>query len=301
MVSIREVGKNGKRYYYLEHSFRINGKVVKKEKYIGDRIPADIDRLKREFLNEVYNEKWYGLLDGIRTAYKKDMDSATRSEKEKETEGFMIKFTYDTQKIEGSTLNLKETANLLQHGITPSNRPFRDVKETEAHSEIFYSMLNCKKDLSLQLVLEWHYNLFKDTKKDIAGKTRTRQVGISGSKFIPPPPFEIRALLEDFFSWYNKNKKKIHPVELAALAHLKFVTIHPFIDGNGRLSRLIMNFVLDRLGYPMLNVQYKNRNGYYNALERAQVKKSDSVFVLWFFRRYIKEYARYIKKCHIPK
>ena len=156
-------------------------------------------------------------------------------------------------------------------------------------------MIKYKKDLTLQLVLEWHHSLFENTKKDIAGKIRTRQVWIYGSKFVPPSPAEVIPLLDDFLSWYNKNKMKMHPVELAAIAHLKFVTVHPFIDGNGRLSRLVMNFVLNRFGYPMLNISYENRVGYYNALERAQVKKTDSIFVLWFFRRYIKEYKRYLK------
>ncbi|MBU4493217.1 MAG: Fic family protein, partial [Nanoarchaeota archaeon] len=80
----------------------------------------------------------------------------------------------------------------------------------------------------------------------------------------------------------------------AALVHLKFVTIHPFSDGNGRISRLIMNFVLNRHGYPLLNISYEKRTGYYNALERAQIKKQDNIFVQWFFRRYVKEYKRYL-------
>ncbi len=295
MVEIRERKTGNNTYYYLEHSFRLNGKVVKKELYLGKQIPKNIESIKAKFLREVYNQKWYVLLDRIKANYKKDMRSATVSEKEKELETFMIKFTYDTQRIEGSTLNLKETANLLQHGITPSNRPSRDVKETEAHSKLFYEMLDHKKELNLQTVLDWHYLLFKDTKPDIAGKVRTRQVLIAATKFVPPNPAAVPAELNDFFKWYNKNKDKIHPVELAALVHLKFVTIHPFVDGNGRMSRLLMNFVLNRHGYPMLNIPYVNRAGYYTSLERAQVKRNDLVFVLWFFRRYEKEYGKYTK------
>jgi Fic family protein len=295
MVSIKERKRGNKRYYYLEHSFRLNGKIVKEEKYIGSSIPKDMDRIKGDFLSGIYSRKWYVVSDKIKANYKKDINAATVSEKEKEIEGFMIKFTYDTQKIEGSTLTLKETANLLQHGITPSHKPNSDVKEAEAHSKIFYKMLKQKKDLTMRLVLEWHYNLLAGTRNDIAGRIRTRQVWILGSKFVPPSPVEVVPLFEDFFSWYDKDNGKIHPVELAALVHLKFVTIHPFIDGNGRLSRLIMNFVLKRYGYPMLNISYKNRASYYNALERAQTKNADSIFISWFFRRYLKEYRRYLK------
>lgn len=293
MVEIRQrkIGENT--YYYLEHSFRLGGKVVKKELYLGKQIPKNINEVKEDFLFEVYNQKWYALFNKIKAGYERDLASAKPSEREKELEQFVIKFTYDTQRIEGSTLNLRETANLLQHGITPANKPSGDVHEAESHSKLFYEMLDSKKDLSLQMVLEWHYRLFKDTKADIAGKTRTRQVWIAGSKFIPPPPSEVSAELADFFKWYNRNKNKINPIELAALVHLKFVTIHPFSDGNGRISRLLMNFALHKHGYPMLNIPYTNRKGYYNALERAQTKKMGSIFVSWFFRSYEKTCKRY--------
>jgi len=99
---------------------------------------------------------------------------------------------------------------------------------------------------------------------------------------MPPFPSEIYPLLREFFRWYYKNKKKLHPVELAALVHLKFVTIHPFTDGNGRISRLMMNFILHKHGYPLLNIPYEKRAGYYNALERAQIKKMDGIFAMVF-------------------
>jgi Fic family protein len=87
----------------------------------------------------------------------------------------------------------------------------------------------------------------------------------------------------------------MHPLELAALAHLKFESIHPFGDGNGRIGRILMNFILNKNGYPMLDIKYEKRNSYYNALEMAQVKKDERKFVVWFFGRYIKENRRYLK------
>jgi len=191
-------------------------------------------------------------------------------------------------------LTLRETADLLERGITPREKPLRDVKEAEAHKEVFYEMLRYKKDLSLQIILYWHKKLFELSKPDIAGKIRNYQVKISGSRFIPPFPAEIYPLLREFFKWYNKNKNKLHPVELAALVHLKFVTIHPFADGNGRISRLMMNFVLNKHNYPMLNIPYEKRTSYYNALERAQLKNHDDIFIQWFFRRYTKEHKKYL-------
>jgi len=110
---------------------------------------------------------------------------------------------------------------------------------------------------------------------------------------VPPLAVEVEPMLSDFFKWYEKSRVKLHPAELAALVHLKFVTIHPFADGNGRISRLLMNFVLNKHGFPMLNIHYANRNSYYNALERAQVKENDSIFLNWFFKRYKKELERF--------
>ncbi len=134
------------------------------------------------------------------------------------------------------------------------------------------------KEITLSTVLYWHKQLFQDTKPDIAGKIRQHQVGISGSKFHPPYPIELDLLLRDFFDWYNQNKKKLHPVHLAGLVHLKFVTIHPFGDGNGRISRLLMNYVLHKNGYPMLIIPYSQRMSYYTALERSQLKKDEKIF-----------------------
>jgi len=93
----------------------------------------------------------------------------------------------------------------------------------------------------------------------------------------------------EFFKWYDRNKDKIHPVQLAGLVHLKLVTIHPFTDGNGRVSRLMMNFVLYKHGYPMFNITYEKRAGYYSALERSQTKKQEDIFLQWFFNRYLNE------------
>jgi Fic family protein len=288
-------------YYYLQHSIRKGPKVETKEIYLGSKIPKNIEEIKGKLLKSIYENGWYPLLDQIKERYSKEIKLMPKSSREKEMEIFVTRFTYDTQRIEGSRLTMKETANLLEKGITPKDRPLEDVKEAEAHKTLFYDEVlgYKKKAVSLNVILEWHMKLFHETKPDIAGKIRKHQTGISGSKFIPPLPVEVYPLLREFFSWYSRNKdndKLYHPVELAALIHLKFVTIHPFGDGNGRISRLMMNFVLNKKGYPMLDIPYSGRSSYYTALERAQVKKADSVFVQWFMRKYVKENDAYLDK-----
>ncbi|MFH1839782.1 MAG: Fic family protein [Nanoarchaeota archaeon] len=295
MVTIKKKHIGKQNYFYLEHTIRKGNKFQKKTKYLGKKQPENLELLKKQFLSEIYKEKYFPSLNKIKINYLKELKKTPKPAKEKQKEIFSTRFTYDTQRIEGSTLTLRETADLLEKGITPK-RPLQDVKEAENHQNLFYEILDYKKDLSLQIILHWHKKLFENTEKEaIAGKLRKHQVAISGSKFIPAFPAEIYPLLREFFSWYNKNKAKFHPVELAALVHLKFVTIHPFSDGNGRISRLMMSFVLNKHKYPLLNIHYENRTSYYNALERSQVKKDETIFLNWFFKRYLKEYKRFSK------
>jgi len=282
-----------KKYYYLEHSYREGAKVKKISRYLGIEIPKNIDDIKSEIFDEIYKKKWIKNLENIKKNFNKEFSSFPKLAKEKYYENFVVKFTYNSNKIEGSTLTLKETARLLEEGITPANKPIKDVKEAESHKKVFELMIKEKKDLSLGLVFKWHKELFQNIDDEIAGKIRKHPVGIAGSKFEPPMAMELDFLLEDFFNWYKKNKK-IHLVELAALVHLKFVTIHPFTDGNGRTSRLIMNFILHKNGFPMLNIDYSNRSSYYTALERSQTKEDDRIFVQYLIKRYLKEYKKYI-------
>src|SRR3989344_4363450 len=207
--------------------------IKKKELYLGTEIPKNIEEIKIKFTEEIYKERWSKTLEEIKKEYNKENRSIPESLTEKEIESFMIKFTYNTQRIEGSTLSLRETANLLEKGITPSEKPIKDVKEAEAHKNVFYNMLGYKKDLSLQICLLWNKLLLKETKPDRAGKIRNHHVAISQSKFIPPIPSELDFLLRDFFYWYKKNKNKLHPVVLAGLVHLRFVKNQVLVESEG--------------------------------------------------------------------
>jgi len=295
VVTVRKRTLRGGTYYYLEHTARVAGKVQKRELYLGSRMPRDIEERKRAFLAEVHKERWHPLLERIRAGYAADTRRTPRTGKERALDALAVRFTYNTQRIEGSTLTLRETADLLERGITPAGRPLRDVKEAEAHRALFLEVVRERGALTLAKVLAWHHRLFRETRPDIAGRVRQHQIAISGSRFLPPSPVEIDPLLREFFRWYARALGRTHPVELAALVHLRFVTIHPFTDGNGRLSRLLMNFVLHRHGYPMMVIQYTGRSPYYTALERAQVRGLEHVFVQWLLRAYVKEHRTLTK------
>ncbi len=294
MVSIAKRTVRGTTYYYLEHTMRAGTKFVRKSKYLGKEVPDDIERLQKEFLAELKKERWFEDFDSIRRSYAAEARSLPPSARDKLLREFSVRFTYDTQRIEGSTLSLRQTSQLLEEGISPSGKPVADVREAAAHQRVFLAMQKERSDLSLRLVLDWHWEVFKETKPDVAGKVRRHGVRIAGSRFVPPSPVELQPMLDEFFGWYRRGEAFLHPVELAALAHLRFVTIHPFADGNGRISRLIMNFALRRAGYPMFNIEARDRAAYYNALERSQLRSEEGIFAAWLFRRYKKEFARYV-------
>jgi Fic family protein len=146
--------------------------------------------------------------------------------------------------------------------------------------------------LELGRLLRWHKAIFGDTKPDIAGQLRTVQAWISGSKHVPPSPLEVKPLLVELLRRASRNRRGVHPVQLAAEFHLDFESVHPFVDGNGRIGRLAMNLLLARAGYPMVDIAYVKRKGYYRALEKSNLQASARPFLRWFFLRYSREHRR---------
>lgn len=294
MASIVKRRRNNRTFYYLQHKTR-NPK-RQREIYLGKEMPENIEQIKHDFLLGFYRKDWASKLEKIRKNYGKTRERIPTSARKKEVEEFSIRFTYNTQKIEGSTLTLRDTAGLVLDGITPSNRPASDVIETMVHQKLFLQIVQKRRGLSLETVLSWHRSLFGQTKPDIAGNVRRFEVRMGGSEFVPPKPEAVPILLRGFFVWYGENLRKMNPVELAALIHLKFATIHPFGDGNGRICRLMMNHVLNRFEYPMFDIEYADRRSYYAALERSNVESNDLVFLRWFMRRYIKTFSGFLKR-----
>ena len=283
----KRIGNND--FYYLRHHIKNR----EKENYLGKKIPENIEDVKKEFLMQFYRDEWFAKIKEIHSGFKRYKKTVPKTVLQNQIEDFGIVFTYNTQKIEGSTLTLQETANLLRFGITPGTKPKDHMIETELHKKIFDEMLTHKDKLSLSTVIYWHKKMFEKTKPDIAGKIRHYHVRVGQSKTKFPDPNVVPLMLKDFFRWYNKNKKILNPVELAARAHLRFVSIHPFGDGNGRVSRLVMNKILDEFGYPMLDIEYGKRSTYYSTLEKSQITNNDFYFVRWFMKRYIKIYHEF--------
>ena len=118
-----------------------------------------------------------------------------------------------------------------------------------------------------------HKIILKEISPSFAGKYRKREVRIKGSDFKLPSPEKIPQLMKNLIYWYKKNKRSLHPFELATIFSMKLVTIHPFVDGNGRCSRILMNFILEKFGYPWINIQFKNREDYLKSVRKANEEK----------------------------
>ena len=282
----RKIGK--KNYYYVEHSYKLGKKVKILSRYLGRKKPKNADEIKKGVEFEAMRKLWKNQLFSIKKSYVKELNNLPETAKRKKTESFMVDFIYNSDKIEGSKLTFKDTVGLFVHGTTPKNKPINDVKEAEGYKNAFYDMLEHKDKLTLNKILDWHKSIFKDSDPQTAGKIRLHKIMVTGSRVSFPHPESLNKLLKEFFSWYEENKKRYDPVEFAAIAHLKFVTIHPFSDGNGRISRLLANFVLNRNKYPMFNIKFGERRYYYSNLETSQLWNDEKHFIRFFVKKYIK-------------
>lgn len=289
MVSLVKRKKGNQYYYYLRHD---DGK-TQKEIYVGADIPKNIEQLKRQFYLDLLRQKWIGKLESIGTQYSKLTKEMTKPEKRNHLEVFSFDFTHDTNKIEGSTLTRQETHNLLRFHLTPRNKPEHDMIEANNHHQVFLQMLDTK-TLSQKTMLKMHNDIFSQTKPQFAGQIRHNRVYVTGSRATFPHHKFVPALLRQFFTWYRTTKPE-NPVEQAALAHFRFVSIHPFGDGNGRISRLIMNHVLLQHNYPLLNIKFSDKERYYLALEKGQTQLDETHFLKWFVSYYVAQNRKYLK------
>lgn len=189
-------------------------------------------------------------------------------------EQFQIEMTYNSNAIEGNTLTMQETFWVIQEGITIKGKPLKDHLEAKDHKEaleFLYDLIEKDKKITISehLIRELHNLVVNKTQSDIAGKYREGNVIITGSKHTPPDGFEVPIKMQELITWFSKNKNKYHVVELSALIHHKLVHIHPFEDGNGRVSRLVMNLLILKAGYPLAIILKNDRARYYRVLSEA--------------------------------
>ena len=190
-----------------------------------------------------------------------------------------IEYTYESNRIEGNTLTLQETALVVNEGVTISGKSMREHLEAINHAEaISYIKDIAKQDIEIseRTIKEIHALILHGIDRENAGRYRTVPVMISGSTHMPPQPYLIEKQMEDFILRFKQMKiEKVRPVLIAAYLHDELVRIHPFIDGNGRTSRLLMNLYLLRHGYVIITLKGSNdaKVNYYKALEKSHTEQ----------------------------
>ena len=211
------------------------------------------------------------------TAKKQELDKARPLPPElvkNLNEWFNIELTYTSNAIEGNTLSRAETALVVEKGITVEGKTLQEHLEAINHAEAlsFIETLVSKKraEITQNDILDIHRLILTRIDIDNAGRIRNVPVRIAGSRVVMPNALKVPELMEEFMGWLHSSYA-LHPVRIAAEAHYKLVTIHPFIDGNGRTARLLMNLLLMQEGYPPAIIQKEDRKRYINAIEKAQL------------------------------
>ncbi len=216
-------------------------------------------------------------------------------------EYYRIGLTYSSNALEGNSLTETETKVVLEDGITIGGKPVRDHSEALGHSEAYSKLYDCVKDKKIteEQVCEFHRLFYHRMDQEQAGIYRKENVIITGSEFIPPGADKIESLMKEFLNDLVALRQSSHPVEFAARLHLKFVSIHPFIDGNGRTARLLMNLSLMQDGYAITIIPPVVRADYIQAIKAAQVGAREEVSFINFISTMVFEsmndYRRLIK------
>jgi len=224
---------------------------------------------------------------------RQNLDNATIKEVLK------VEFLYESNRIEGNTLTLRETQLVINEGMTISGKSMREHLEAINHKEAILfieDLVTHKMELSEYVLKQIHGIVLYGIDRENAGVYRKLPLAIAGSKHLPPQPYLLQDLMEDYFRFYELHRNDLHPVILATEMHERLVSIHPFIDGNGRTSRLIMNLILLQHGFPLAIIggDYESRMAYYDALEKVQTEDDKQSFILLIAEKVLSGLDRYI-------
>jgi Fic family protein len=214
-------------------------------------------------------------------------------------EYYKIGLTYSSNALEGNTLSESETKIILEEGITIGGKPLKDHFEAVGHAEAYDFLFTLVKEKTVKEkeIQQLHKLIYFRIDEKNAGNYRTGKAILTGSKYPLPKPGDLSHLMKKLIPRLKKIREENHPVKAAALAHMEFVFIHPFIDGNGRTARLLMNLLLLQDGYNITIIPPITRREYIDSLEQAHIDESDFVhFIARMVRESQKDYLRLFLK-----
>jgi len=307
-IEIRKVGK--KKKYYLAHSFRYGKKIVKIRRYLGSYLSKKkLQELRKraealileqvKSYKEIRDPLKYALsTEELNQLQNLDIKDAIQVHhlSEKDWLDFAEKFTYDTNAIEGSTITYTQVKDIVEKQKWPKYSSKEEISETYGVVGAINYIRKTKEHISIKLIKEIHRIVFKNS-KPFAGKLRARgvEVGVVDREgrmsHQGAPSTKVARLLKDLVEWYHKNKKEYLTLALAAVVHNQFEEIHPFQDGNGRVGRILLNNILIKHNLPPVNIQLKNREEYYAALQEYHKKGNIRPMI----ELILKEYKSYKK------
>jgi Fic family protein len=283
MAYVETLKQGKKEYYYLTKNIRISPDKWKKVRiFIGDKKPSkeaiskyakEVEAKAKPFAKQsgylYLSEHDAETLQDLKESYAVWFKKTPKSVEEKLNEDFVIRFTYNSNAIEGNRLTLRQTALILKDKVIPSGVRAQDYNEAINGKECLAYIKEYTENLNTTFLEKINGILTKNTGVVYGGRIRFFDVQIFGSNHIPPKYTEVKKHMANLFKWYSANKNKLHPFELAALVHAKLTWIHPFEDGNGRTARAVMNFILMKKGFPMFFIPFEKREDYYKSLELA--------------------------------
>ncbi len=296
-VEKKKIGKNA--YNYLKVSVRVGNKVKTKTiAYLGKnpmskeaikseiaKIPeSKIKKIKEELKKEqadinkeFLKENQLGGIEKIKKDFNKKIRSLDKKLIEDMFKDFKTFYIYNTNAIEGNTLTLEETNLLLNENKSPEGKDLREIYDHINEKEAFDFILKNKPDINCDSIIKLHSMLLNKIDKRIE-RFRSHNVRVFGASFETTQAEYVKSDMSILLRWYNKNKKRLHPLILATIFHEKFERIHPFYDGNGRTGRMLVNLILIKNNLPPLIIKNKERKEYYRVLSighKADLTKTD--------------------------
>lgn len=229
--------------HYLE---KIAALKLKKDQFIGDKL-VGVEACKLHY----------------QSVFKKN-DETTKREILK---NFVVEFAFNTASIEGNTITLQQARNLLEEGLTPKDKTLREIYDLQNTEKVFLSIISSDEELSHEFITKIHSGLME--KIDARRGYRTTDVRVIKANFKSTPAPYVKTDMGILLKWYNSNKKEMHPLVIATIFHHKFEKIHPFMDGNGRTGRMLLNHILMQNGYPPIIIHRKLRSEYLASLREA--------------------------------
>ena len=286
MIKLEIKNIKGHNYLYFRERLKVNSKSISVLLYGGriDKITANefVDKLSEfTFLrltkyldyhvghhpSEFLDRERITALETLRY-YHTEFKDLYPDESTRYVESVFVRYVQGTTAIEGNTISPQEVQELLEHDISPAGKKVSEVYEILNFVKLRDSIKTYEGDISERLIKTMHAILLENLMRT-PGDYRQIQIGIEKVDYEPPPALLVPELMKELISWYRAKVIHTHPFELATLLHTRFELIHPFTDGNGRVGRALMNFILERAGYPAMYLGLPQRKDYLDAIKPA--------------------------------